>query len=247
MRPDPHAPGLLACGLALGALALAGCTPHIGDSCGLSTDCATDGTRICDTSEPGGYCTVLNCTGTALGSYCPDNALCVLFNANEPGCPASGYSIAPTATAECRNTCGSNSDCRGGYICRSPESPPWSARILDTNQSAMVCLPALDFVDGGVSSGSYGFDGSTVPPVCLANGPTFDAGFPPLDAGVEAAVDAPVEAAADAPADAVDAPADVAVEAAVDGASDAAPDAGADAVVDGGLDAGVDASDGATG
>jgi hypothetical protein len=179
--------------LALGAGSLAACTPSIGDSCQLSTDCASDGTRICDTSEPGGYCTVINCTGNNLGASCPDNAVCILFNANIPGCPFSARRPASTGVSQCRNTCGTNSDCRGGYICGAPNGPPWSAEILDPNQTVKVCLPALDFVDGGVQTeGGYGYTGpaDAVPPVCQAAVQAFDSGFPPLDAGIDGAADA---------------------------------------------------------
>jgi hypothetical protein len=236
---------LLALPLLLAASALAGCTPSIGDSCATSTNCASDGTRVCDTSEPGGYCTVLNCTGNNLGSVCPDYALCVLFNANEPGCPYSAYSPAPTGESECRNKCNSNSDCRASYLCASPLSAPWNAEILDTEQTAKVCMPALDFVDGGKSWVAYGYDGSpdAIPAVCRAAGPTFDAGFPPLDAGVDAALDVvpPVDGGVpDAPAhDAlIDSPADASPDALPDASSDAGPDA----TVDSGHDATVDSA-----
>ncbi len=186
--------------LVLGVVVETGCTPVIGDSCTLSTDCASDGTRICDTSEPGGYCTVLNCTGNNLGSVCPDNAICVLFNPNVPGCPFSARSPSRISESQCRNTCSTNSDCRTDYICALPSAPPWSAEILDPDQSAMVCLPQLVFLDGGISPVNYGYDGSlspdAIPPVCQAAGPTFDAGFPPIDSGIDAApaVDAALDA-----------------------------------------------------
>ena len=82
---------------------------------------------FCDTSEPGGYCTVLNCTGNNLGSVCPDNAICVLFNPNVPGCPFSARSPSRISESQCRNTCSTNSDCRTDYICALPSAPPWSA------------------------------------------------------------------------------------------------------------------------
>jgi hypothetical protein len=87
---------------AVGSAWLTGCTPVIGDSCVLSTDCASDGTRVCDTSEPGGYCTVLNCTGNALGAVCPDYAVCIDFQPNVPGCPANVRSPSRTSYSECR-------------------------------------------------------------------------------------------------------------------------------------------------
>ena len=237
MRLPVDSAWLFAASVTLSATALAACTPDIGDSCSLSTDCASDGTRICDTSEPGGYCTVLNCTGNNLGSVCPDSAYCVLFNANVPGCPFSAQTTSRTGESQCRNGCGSNSDCRGGYICAHPNAAPWFAEILDPDQTAQVCLPALSFIDGGIGPESYGYSGplDAVPAVCLASGPSFDAGFPPLDAGVDAAPGAP-DAAPDAEHDAGhdaahpdsgarDAGADSAVDAAHDGAHDGAGDA----------------------
>src|SRR4051812_9013159 len=53
----------------------AACGNKIGDSCTLSTDCATEGGRICDTSSPDGYCTVPNCD---IGT-CPSESTCVQF------------------------------------------------------------------------------------------------------------------------------------------------------------------------
>jgi hypothetical protein len=231
----------------VGTAWLTGCTPVIGDSCTLSTDCASDGTRVCDTSEPGGFCTVLNCTGNELGSLCPDNALCVEFFPNVQGCPLDVRSPARTSISECRNTCGNDSDCRTDYFCRSPLAPPWSARILDTEQTATICLPLLVFVDGGTSSVNYGYDGSldAVPPVCQSTGPSFDAGFPPLDAG-----DAGSDAASDAAEKdaATDAKRDAAADAKRDATLDAGHgDAGADAAKDGPKEGAVDGSRDAAG
>lgn len=54
-----------------------GCGNKIGDSCSTNVDCAYDGSRICDVSSPGGYCTIEGCAG---GS-CPKEAVCVAFYA----------------------------------------------------------------------------------------------------------------------------------------------------------------------
>jgi hypothetical protein len=236
-----------------GSAWLTGCTPDIGDSCVLSTDCASDGTRVCDTSEPGGYCTVLNCTGNNLGSVCPDNALCVEFFPNVPGCPDSVRSQSRTGISECRDTCSSDSDCRTDYFCRSPLVAPWNAEILDTDQTALICIPLLVFIDGGTSPVSYGYTGAAdaVPPVCQATGPSFDAGFPPLDAAADAGSDAQPkkpdagkrDAATDAKKDStVDAGhADGATDGARDGAEGGHRDGGVDGSVDGAKDASSDA------
>jgi hypothetical protein len=223
---------------AAGSAWLTGCTPVIGDSCTLSTDCASDGTRICDTAEPGGYCTVLNCTGNSLGAVCPDYAVCINFEPNVPGCPASVRTTARTAFGECRNTCSKDSDCRTDYFCRAPNSAPWSAQILDPDPTAKICLPLLVFVDGGTSSVNYVYDGAAdaVPAVCQPVGPSFDAGFSSPDAAIDggAARDAGDAGAHDGATDAkpdakIDAAFDAGHDAGMDAAKDAAPDAGADA------------------
>lgn len=165
--------------LALAAFALVGCTPAIGDQCTLSTDCSVQGTRICDTTQPNGYCTIIPCTGNS----CPDHAACVEIGASVPGCPYDDYA-APSrvGTAMCLKSCNSDSDCRqnDGYTCATPAGPGSSAVILDTNQSQKVCLvagPPASFVDAQVCS-SNRIDAS------------------PLDATLSAAaegVDAPVD------------------------------------------------------
>src|SRR5882672_9534158 len=63
--------------LAISTLLAAACGHKIGDECTLNADCASDGSRICDTfTLHGGYCTISGCDfGT-----CPDEAICVRFN-----------------------------------------------------------------------------------------------------------------------------------------------------------------------
>jgi hypothetical protein len=59
--------------LALAALSTVGCGKQIGDSCQTASDCDPNGNRICDLSQPGGYCTELGCNETT----CPSEAVCV--------------------------------------------------------------------------------------------------------------------------------------------------------------------------
>lgn len=115
------------------------CAEEIGDSCNVSSDCSSDGTRICDTSSSGGYCTIIGCdVGT-----CPDEAVCVRFfpvtSSNQFCDPATEDQSTNTCTADevctfsgtcaprnsevrfCMNTCGSNGDCRDNYECRNEE------------------------------------------------------------------------------------------------------------------------------
>lgn len=55
------------------ALVVAGCSHEIGDDCKTSIDCDPNGTRSCDLSQPGGYCTIAGCDETS----CPSGSTCV--------------------------------------------------------------------------------------------------------------------------------------------------------------------------
>ena len=109
--------------LAVGSVV--GCKPEIGDSCRLSTDCSTTGDRLCDTSMPGGYCTLFNCTQ---GS-CPSESVCVEFH---PG--ADRF-----ARRFCVRGCESPSDCREGYVCVAPKER--DGEIVRDTAFSTVCLP----------------------------------------------------------------------------------------------------------
>ena len=104
----------LALSVAGAALAL-GCTPKIGDQCTVSTNCSAAGDRLCDITQPGGYCTVFNCEpGT-----CPADSVCINFGtslSSVKSCtPSQGNS--PYQRSFCMATCASDGDCRGGYSC----------------------------------------------------------------------------------------------------------------------------------
>lgn len=118
--------------LALAALLVAACGNSIGDSCSLPSDCSSDGTRMCDSRSPGGYCTIEGCDyGT-----CPEEAVCVRFYplpqltvacevttdcAIDELC-VSGL-CAPVSTEKrfCMLKCSAHGDCRGNYECRDVE------------------------------------------------------------------------------------------------------------------------------
>jgi hypothetical protein len=143
---------LLGLAAALGGSA---CQPSIGSSCTQSTDCASQGNRFCDTSQPEGYCTVFGCADNS----CPDHAVCVTFFPALPGCEYNDY-LAPARTQRtlCLQHCQSDSDCRTseGYVCLDPRVPPVSGQILDDNQDQKVCTvagaPAAEPGDGGGAS-----------------------------------------------------------------------------------------------
>jgi hypothetical protein len=59
--------------LAFFAMAAAACGKDIGDDCKTNVDCAQDGTRDCDLSQPGGYCTINGCDE----KFCPSGSICI--------------------------------------------------------------------------------------------------------------------------------------------------------------------------
>lgn len=231
---------LLSAVAAGGAAVLTGCSPHVGSHCNVNTDCSLQGTLVCDTSQPNGYCTNFNCAPDS----CQNEAACVLLGPSVPGCPYSDYqSPSRAGRSICLQQCHKNSDCRTseGYVCADPRQPPWNALILDDVQSQLVCIVPPDYVPPNADAGDASM---TVSPVCQVNGPT----VPPIDAGVTYFPDAATlaDAAGDAAGEAaVDAESDGPVEAASDaglpesdGGSDAGLDAPADATTDAGGDAG---------
>jgi len=61
--------------LLLVASAVAGCKKQIGDDCTTAADCNPNGSRSCDQTQPGGYCTIQGCDETS----CPSEAVCMRF------------------------------------------------------------------------------------------------------------------------------------------------------------------------
>lgn len=179
-------------------LLAAGCTPKIGDKCVLSTDCSSAGDRLCDTTQPGGYCTQFNC----VANKCPDQAACVIFESSVPGCTYSDRGLPRTGRQFCVAQCHSGSDCRDGYVCADPRNPPWNALILDDDQTQLTCLvdPLASYdVDAGSGSNVCQAQGPDVPPIEAGAPPVLDAGS--TDAGTDAAHDAAVVDAGDAGVD----------------------------------------------
>lgn len=166
-----------------GALFLAGCGSKIGDSCIQSTDCATNGSRVCDTSQPNGYCTVLGCVGDS----CPNDAACILFQPSVPGCSYNDYQApARTGRVFCLATCKSDSDCRqsDGYVCADPRTMPWFAVNLDDDQAERVCIIAPPAASADEPDAA----------VCLA-GPNMSFSDAAAESGADANPDAALDAA----------------------------------------------------
>jgi hypothetical protein len=93
---------LLACAWLLASV---GCAPQIGRDCRNSLDCSAQGSRLCDRTQPGGYCTIMGCEqGT-----CPGEAVCVKFRPQQER----------LAVTYCMAKCETRGDCRDdeGYYC----------------------------------------------------------------------------------------------------------------------------------
>ena len=147
------------------ALLAPACGKDIGDPCTTNIDCASDGTRDCDLSQPGGYCTVNGCDELS----CPSESVCIrIFPYTSPGpscqqdadctadqlCLPEGFCVLrATERRYCQKSCGSNSDCRAGYACRqaglpgqlsSGTSPGSIALVANATPSTVVkfCAPA---------------------------------------------------------------------------------------------------------
>ena len=149
------------------SLLVPACGKKIGDGCQTNIDCAQDGTRICDLSMPGGYCTEDGCDETS----CPSESICVRFfsqkfasatSSCEPGTiggcrpdelcvicgstPAAAFSCCVPSASErryCADKCGNDGDCRGGYMCRASETDGSLALLADpaASKNAKFCAP----------------------------------------------------------------------------------------------------------
>lgn len=112
-------------------VAAVGCTPQIGDSCTVSTDCLFNGARVCDrTLTDSGYCTIFSCEAQT----CPSEAWCVQFRQEPPR----------TTTSWCMRGCEKDSDCRidEGYRCiRQSDYDDQVAIILDGSDLGFCGIP----------------------------------------------------------------------------------------------------------
>src|SRR5690349_6744562 len=115
---SPTASALPLVALAFAGLT-AGCGPKIGDACTSSVDCSPQQDRLCDTTQPGGYCTKFNCEPDS----CPDG-MCVAFDPIlDPACGAYDDGRWPRFERTfCVAACEDAEDCRSGYACIEPKS-----------------------------------------------------------------------------------------------------------------------------
>lgn len=160
VKRTPLAIVLLGLGLALAS----GCGRNIGDECRTSADCDPNGTRACDLSQPGGYCTVVGCDE----SSCPEDSACLRYFPEKylsemPVCDPKCEDVCPGVDAckasdelcldsgkcarrsfeqrSCAKTCSGNDDCRGGYECR--QSGTRGSMLLSSTPMATTgfCAP----------------------------------------------------------------------------------------------------------
>ena len=139
-------------------LGLCACKPQIGDSCRTSLDCSSTATRLCDRTQPQGYCTIPSCEQ---GS-CPAGSVCVLFRSTEPRLSAS----------YCMYGCDNATDCRPdqGYWCLGENdfgiAGQMEALVLDGSKNrfcAQYALPLVPLPDAGLlqhDAGLLGRDAS---------------------------------------------------------------------------------------
>jgi hypothetical protein len=127
MKPSPLA--LVLFFVAAGAV---GCAPAIGDECDTALDCSSQGSRQCDRTQPGGYCTILGCEqGT-----CPEDSVCVKFRPD----------LERIAVTYCMASCETDSDCRNdeGYKCMTNASfANEEAEVLDGPGEAFCSIPLV--------------------------------------------------------------------------------------------------------
>jgi hypothetical protein len=128
------------------AVALGGaCSHEIGDSCKSSVDCDPNGTRSCDLSQHGGYCTVAGCDTTS----CPSGSTCIRTF------PEGFLAIAANITAP-DQACETNADCKTmrtvcasfGYCVQhcDPNTPCPSGQLCSSMGYCAQCDPALEDV-----------------------------------------------------------------------------------------------------
>jgi hypothetical protein len=144
---QPQAVRNLVCAAALSAFSA--CAPAIGDECKTSLDCSSQGSRLCDRTQPHGYCTLRGCeSGT-----CPEDSVCVKFRPVQER----------LATTYCMAKCDDDGDCRSdeGYRCSTAsefgETAELEAEILGRSnqgfcsaEAVMSLPPAEDVPDAAV-------------------------------------------------------------------------------------------------
>ena len=185
------------CWLLVAALALFACQPEVGDACSSASDCSVQGERTCDTTLPGGYCTLFGCSADS----CPSEAACIGYQTLVSLAPeCANLQVRPRLQrTACMLTCKRDTDCRTDYVCVDMAQPnSWGALRIDRSGSAKVCSPRpppAAVGDTGVCSSEPApprLPGPVSPPVSR------DAGAPGADASSADASSADASPGADA-------------------------------------------------
>jgi hypothetical protein len=130
------------------AMLVGACSHEIGDSCKVAADCDPNGTRVCDLSQPGGYCTMVGCDEKS----CPSSSVCIRYFPEKlivQEAPDAGG--APDAGHQCRAQCedinntpvdagcpdGGTDDCQADEICL--DSGTCAKRSFETRSCARTC------------------------------------------------------------------------------------------------------------
>ncbi|WP_437778558.1 hypothetical protein [Sorangium sp. So ce1097] len=175
LRLTGPAPLLVLVGIVGASSLLAGCGPQVGDECVTSLDCVQQEQQLfCDTTQPGGYCTVFNCEPNG----CSGSSACVAFNpVLDQACGALENVRWPRFERTfCMATCDDDDDCRGGYACVALRGVRDAAAIAPGERHAVIidtepdrwraCLP-LPSSSPDASAEPPG-DGEDTPGVCRA-------------------------------------------------------------------------------
>jgi hypothetical protein len=127
--------------LVLAAAALGGACGHdVGDACKSSVDCDPNGTRSCDLSQPGGYCTVVGCDAKA--APCPGGSTCIrtfpeaLLAANAA---AAGMAMTCDPTAATTGCPPDMKVCAPAGFCAKPCDPAGAPCPKGPNGQDQVC------------------------------------------------------------------------------------------------------------
>ena len=143
------------------ALLVSACGHDIGDSCMTAADCDPNGTRTCDLSQPGGYCTMAGCdekscpSGSVCIRYFPENLLdktktcnveCEDVGVDDAGVSEAGAGDGSADAGVCPH--GPTNDCAADELCLN--SGVCAKRSFESHSCAYTC--------GGNSDCRGGYD-----------------------------------------------------------------------------------------
>ena len=157
-RSSQFSSQFIAIGLLGIVFSLSACGRKIGDDCETAIDCGDDASRVCDLSQPGGYCTTDGCDWNS----CPEEAACIryfprkflslacdpsLTQSEGNGCKTDELCLpsglcAPRSTERryCALECERDKDCRDGYECRLA-GQFGSLALTNASRTVRFCAP----------------------------------------------------------------------------------------------------------